>query len=153
MVTQAQIVKELEDGGRIERVRDGTDSDKQKQTQWSFFKSDDKDGTSKNPADGQGEDEEGNNAKDKSSDGRDGKSTPTSKESTVRKKELGTDEQGDANFSRVNVELLDFDWIFDGAEDGTEVVDKEGNIFKMLTILTAQAGGEIYSRRSIKILI
>jgi len=28
MVTQAQIVKELEDGGRIERVRDGTDSDK-----------------------------------------------------------------------------------------------------------------------------
>lgn len=107
MVTQAQIVKELEDGGRIERVRDGTD------------KAGDKDGTSKNPADGQVEDEEGNNAKDKSSDGGDGKSTPTSKESTIRKKELGTDEQGDANFSRVNVELLDFDWIFDGAEDGT----------------------------------
>ena len=64
------------------------------------------------------EDEEGKTA-NKSSDGRDGKASPTSKESNVRKKELSTEEQGDANFSRVKVELLDFDWIFDAAEDGT----------------------------------
>jgi len=37
----------------------------------------------------------------------------------MRKKELSTDDQGDANFSRVNVELLDFDWIFDDTEDRT----------------------------------
>ena len=59
---------------------------------------------------------------------------------------MSTDTDNTQLQTRVDIEILDFDWLF-------EKIDGKGNIFRFLKILSRQEESVIYSKKSIQILV